>query len=637
MAQKKTKPTVTPPSSSAKPAAAPLPDLMAAPKAAQRRYRLWQIGLASLAFLLYANTLGHQFAFDDSIVITGNAFTKQGIAGMHELFTKDFFEGIYGPQGMELTGGRYRPLSLLMFALEWQFFPNNPAVGHFLNVLFFALTAFLLLSVLTRWFGRESIVPYAVTLLFVVHPVHTEVVANIKSRDEILCLFLLLTALYSLHQKALKWTILGTVAFFGSMLAKETAFMFVPLLPLIAIVFYNEDKDSVAKAFGAAMLKSAPYIVAAVLYYALRYAMVGGVGGSETNPDIMENPFVNSPMAEKLGTIGVILLRYMGLMFFPHPLSCDYSYPQIPYVGLGNPLSLLAWALFAGATGWSVWKVWQKNTIALAWLMFVTPLLLVSNLPFNIGAPMGERFLYVPSWGLLLALVLVLNHFLAERKTILWAVFASVAVLMSVKTITRNPVWYDNLTLFAEDVNNSPNSAKIHYYYANSLLNRSIETNDKTLLDTAIPHFLKAQELNPKFHHAYYDLANLYDQKGDGKNALINCQKVLELQPQHLNSTLLMGKIYGRYMNDADKAIEYLERYVITYKQDSNPTGWQYLGTAYAIKGRLPEAIAALNRCIKLQPDNADAYTNLGYLYLQSGQAEQGNAFLEKAKQLKKR
>ena len=600
-------------------------------------YRWWQIGLAVLAAVLYVNTLGHQYTFDDSIVIVENAFTKRGFGGLYELFTRDFFEGIYGPQGMELTGGRYRPLSLMMFAIEWQFFPNTPMVGHLLNVFFYMLTAWVMLGVLTRWFGRGSMVPYATVLLFVVHPVHTEVVANIKSRDEIMCLLLLLSALYSVQQKKAIWAIWGSVAFFMSLLAKETSFMYAPLIPMVYLVFDEKEGAVLSNRLGAALRKSLPYFVAALAYFTLRYAMVGGVGGSETNPDIMENPFVSATVSEKLGTIGLILFRYLGLMVFPITLSCDYSYPQIPFVGLANPLSLLTWVAVIGATGWSLVHLLRKSVIALGWLMFLLPLLLVSNLPFNIGAPMGERFLYVPSLGFLLMAVLLLTRVLSAQKKILWAIVVVIAVIFSLKAVNRNPFWHDNLTLFGEDVKNSPNSAKIHYYYGSDLLNSVINGGDNRILDKALPELTRAVSLNPKFHLAIYALAKLYDMKGDGKNSLDCCTQVLALKPTHIGTTLLLGKIYGKYFNNPDKSIEYLERYVFQFKQNTDPTGWQYLGTAYAIKGRIPEAISALNSCLKLQPDNADAYTNLGYLYLQVGNTEQGNASFEKAKALRKR
>ncbi len=179
--------------------------------------------LAVFGFLLYANTLGHGYAFDDSIVITENSFTQQGFGGIYDLMTKDFFIGIYGEQGMELTGGRYRPLSLVMFAVEYQFFGLNPFVGHFINVLLYALTAFLLFKVLRNWLSKiegGAIIALITSLLFIAHPIHTEVVANIKSRDEILSFLLVLVTLQALHklvtnkENSTPWLILRFGAFF---------------------------------------------------------------------------------------------------------------------------------------------------------------------------------------------------------------------------------------------------------------------------------------------------------------------------------------------------------------------------------------------------------------------------------------
>ena len=176
--------------------------------------------LVLLAFLLYSNTLGHKFAFDDSIVITDNTFTQKGIAGIPDLISRDFFEGVYGKDGMELSGGRFRPLSLVCFAVENQAFGKvkelngqpvldekgqqlydyNPALGHFLNILFYALSALLLFNLLSLWFSGTngaSVIPFVAGLIFVAHPIHTEVVANIKSRDEILAMLLLFGALYA--------------------------------------------------------------------------------------------------------------------------------------------------------------------------------------------------------------------------------------------------------------------------------------------------------------------------------------------------------------------------------------------------------------------------------------------------------
>jgi hypothetical protein len=301
--------------------------------------------LVLLAFLLYSNTLGHKFAFDDSIVITDNSFTQKGLAGIPDLVSRDFFEGVYGEGGMELSGGRFRPLSLVCFAVENQFFGKvkkingqpvldekgqqlydyNPGVGHFLNILFYALSALLLFNLLSLWFSGTngaSVIPFVAGLIFVAHPIHTEVVANIKSRDEILAMLLLFGALYALHKSIRKpsliLTTLGVLSYFAAMLSKENAFTFIAIFPFTLFIF---EKD---KNWSKIIVACLPYWGIALFYFMIRTWMVGGIE-AEINKDIMENPFYGVTNGEKLATIALILLRYLGLLIFPHPMSSDYS------------------------------------------------------------------------------------------------------------------------------------------------------------------------------------------------------------------------------------------------------------------------------------------------------------------------
>src|SRR5688572_30865975 len=137
---------------------------------------------ALFAFALYANTLSHDYTVDDGTVISNNKITKKGISAIPEIFSTSYRAGFW-----ERQEGLYRPLSVAMFAIEWELAPENPSPGHWINVILYALTAFLMMMTLSNIFKNYSpLLPLLATLLFVVHPIHTEVVANIKSRDEIL-------------------------------------------------------------------------------------------------------------------------------------------------------------------------------------------------------------------------------------------------------------------------------------------------------------------------------------------------------------------------------------------------------------------------------------------------------------------
>ena len=154
------------------------------------------------AFVLYGNTIFHDYALDDCLMITDNHYTQSGIKGIKDILLFDTCKG-YGDNMLNsTTGGRYRPLSLVTFALEKEFFGKNSHVEHFNNILLYAITGifiFVVLSKLLKKLPRPNLflsVPFITALLFLAHPLHTEVVANIKSRDEILALLFSLITLY---------------------------------------------------------------------------------------------------------------------------------------------------------------------------------------------------------------------------------------------------------------------------------------------------------------------------------------------------------------------------------------------------------------------------------------------------------
>ena len=153
--------------------------------------------LLLISFGFYFNTILHDYALDDVIVITKNKFTLLGFSGIVDLLTKDTFDGYTTVKDL-VAGGRYRPLSVVTFALEIGFFgQNHPAISHFVNVLLYCSIVLMLFLFLDKFlFSKNSLLSFLSTLIFAVHPIHTEVVANIKSRDELMALLLTLISLY---------------------------------------------------------------------------------------------------------------------------------------------------------------------------------------------------------------------------------------------------------------------------------------------------------------------------------------------------------------------------------------------------------------------------------------------------------
>ena len=139
--------------------------------------------VAIVAALIYSGSYGHDFAYDDLAVVKENRFVMKGSDGIGDILNTQYFEG-YDPN----TNARaYRPVSLVTYALEYEYFGQNPRVHHFVNILLYALTSIVLLLALLQMLNRYHwSLAFMTTLLFVVHPVHVDVVANIKSRDELI-------------------------------------------------------------------------------------------------------------------------------------------------------------------------------------------------------------------------------------------------------------------------------------------------------------------------------------------------------------------------------------------------------------------------------------------------------------------
>jgi hypothetical protein len=186
--------------------------------------------LLVLVMGLNVNTLFNQYALDDVVVMTGNTLVAKGFKGIPEILSKDFFYGLE-KKGSDLSGGRYRPLSLIVFAVEYQFFGENPFVSHLINLgLMLVLIAMLFHLLEAHLFHKyHAYMAFLTCLVFLVHPVHAEVIANVKSRDELLAAILLIASALLLIKSALTrsmWAQIGALlCFFLALLTRESAFL----------------------------------------------------------------------------------------------------------------------------------------------------------------------------------------------------------------------------------------------------------------------------------------------------------------------------------------------------------------------------------------------------------------------------
>ena len=668
-----------------------------------KKQNLHRLIITALAILCYANTLTLHYALDDRMVILESKYTiNGGWDSVKAIFTEDTFTGYFGADHAIVAGGRYRPMSQLTYMIEFQLFGKGikekignlddyynlhnaknedyfyetplPFVNHLMNLLYFILLCLLLYEVLAKIFPQHEgkkwfqSLPLIAAVLFVVHPIHTEVVANVKGRDEIFAMLGAVAALWCslkyVDTRKWYWLVISLLTFTFGIFSKENAITFLAVLPL-SLFYYKNEKKRTADYF----ITLIPMVLGSVFFVWARYKALGAMMQPDMTSNILNNPYVHSTRAQQIATVLVTWGIYLKLLFFPHPLTHDYYPHQIAITDFSNPL---VWLILVGCIALVVYEIWnlkKKSVPAFGILYFIITFSIVSNLLFNLGTFMNERFLFMPSIGFTLLVGwwlyrLSMASAPALQKTAV-GVTSAICLLFGIKTFVRNFTWMDDFTLFLTDVKTSDNSIKCNISAGGSCLQiwkKSHKDRDKRdayrylekalkLDDHALNAYLLLSELayldeNPDLAFQAARNATLIDPENpQGRNLLemaTNSQKAHELDPvnellnqgkvdeawQEVNRILekdpdnivaknVRGNVLGRGYGRLDDAIKVFEEIVAEHPDFSS--SWENMGICYAIKRDFANAERCLLHALELSPDNDNIKLNLYYMYQEKG------------------
>lgn len=533
-------------------------------------FKIQAIIIAILAFVLYFNTLQNEMAFDDNIVIVRNEYVLQGIAGIPDILSKDGYESYYRQFNADnqLIGGRYRPLSLITFALEQQlmgpidrdkvdsvihhdFVPDMKGayeqqllhqmhVRHLMNILWFTLSVLVLLYFLRYVvFKNNPGIAFLACILFTIHPIHTEVVANVKSRDEIMSLLFIsltfISAFKYLELKKAAWLVAALGSLLLAFLSKEYAITLLVLLPLAFYLFGNRP-------LGKSLLGTLPYLCLSFLYLMFRFRIVPPMG-VDADANILNNPYALAEGSQKLATEIATALNYLKLLFFPHPLTFDYSYNQIPYKTFADFRVWLSILVHGGLVLGVIYFLRKRSVLCFGLAFYLLNLLLICNIIFDIGATMGERLIYHSSLGFSICAAWLifkgaeLINPVKTGKIALASIMVILAVSCGYATIKRNPDWKNNNTLFTHDVAISQNSVLANVNVAISLMNSSDAEKDSIKrvdeLKKSISLYNKALSIHPTYDKAYLNKSLAWFRMGIFDSVLSNLDKTRSLYPNH--------------------------------------------------------------------------------------------------------
>ncbi len=495
--------------------------------------------------LLYGNTLPGDFIYDDEI-----------FAYREELRRVDFLDDLWlEPYVHDNPGsGLYRPLSIFTFALNFLLTGENVVWFHAVNIVLHGIVSFLLFAILRTLFRKNDLAIVA-SILFLFLPIHSEAVASIKSRDELLAaMFALLTWLCFLRaQESWQWTKNGLLAlsgcfYFFALLSKEL----IALVPgVFLLVWWWREQPRTKELISAAM----PFVVAITFYLIMRFVTLGPSSFASDDVYFVINPMQSAGFLTQFST-GLSLFWFaVAKSVVPWNLSATYHYDQLPllehpFASLYSILGLIA--LIAAIAALTIRRV-RASPLGTGIVLFLIPYALFSKLLFKHGDIFAERWLYFASAGVCVVLAVGVVELKNRAGHIATVFFVGVLGIYAAVLIPRNAVWLDRLSLGESMIQTAPRSIQ---GYAN-VGRHYLETGD---LARAAPYLSKAIEIYPD-HPPVLAMAGLLAlQQGDAEQAKKLLNHAIAVRPE-FDAVLVLVMVLakeGQYLESLSTIQQYL-------------------------------------------------------------------------------
>jgi protein O-mannosyl-transferase len=398
------------------------------------RRRVYAV-VAVSAVLVYLGALWNGFALDDQPIIHLNPLVHSW-SGMWRAFAHSYWP--------ESAGGEfYRPLPIATYAFDGTLTSGATWWFHLINLLWHAAASLAVAVLACRWRGEKA--GLIAGLLFAVHPVHVEAVANVVGRAEIMAaLFVLLSVYAALAWRSVAWS---TAALILGILCKENAAVIPGLVAWGWIL--GLDRPSRARMAGFA----AAWTAAIAVCVAVRWFVLHGYMG---RGDLAQ--FIGADSVSVRLTAVAELADVARLLVFPLHLRIDFSPAERTLVtstldprflaGLVCTVALVALLILA-------WRRRQTmEAFGLGWIAI--SYLPVANLLIPIGVLIADRALYLPSVGIALAAGSWIARLQVPRRAL--AIAAGLVAAGAARTALRVPVWRSDTSVTLSIVEDSPHS-----------------------------------------------------------------------------------------------------------------------------------------------------------------------------------
>ena len=566
--------------------------------------RVWQLGLclAVAVVALYWRVLANGFVdFDDDLYMTNNDYVKSG-------FTLNGVRWAFG----NATNGNWHPLTWMSHMLDVQWFGLNPAAHHMVGVLWHAASAVLLLIVLWRMTGQLWRSAFVATL-FALHPLRVESVAWVSERKDVLSGFFYLATLgaYAWYaQQPRQWRRYATVAAILALaLMSKPSAVSAPFLLLLLDYWPLQRKEPLA----VLLKEKIPLLALAAAVGVVTYVSQGQIGAMEIE---------NVAFPARLSNAMVSYVRYLGKLFWPHPLAALYPYtPDLPAVSVAGSCLLLV-----AVTALVLYLGRKRRYLPVGWFWFLGTLVPMIGIVQVGWQAYADRYSYIPCIGIFIALVWSAADAIELRRWRFAAPLAAAAILpaLAFATWTQLPYWHDDVALFEHALASTPANPAAEFHIGKDFA-------DSGRYAESMPHLEKMIRLRPKYYAAYYMLGKAQNGLEDTDSAIRSFSEALRLNPYYAEAyyaratVLVKSGNYDAAEPDLRAALQY------GLSADFQPQAYNGLAVILARRGDLRGAYVECLAAIRLDPGMVEAQRNLGRILVALGRTGDAIHQLEQA------
>lgn len=567
--------------------------------------------LLTVTILVYSNSINNAILeWDDAFYVNEEPQNKDlSIQGLKDIFTSTYVE-------------MYHPLTIISFAISYKLWGLNPAPYHMFNLVFHLINTILVFLLLYKMTNRKSIATI-VALFFAIHPMHVESVAWIAERKDQLSGFFLLSCLvsYVLYiKKSLKirYLLLASGCFLLSLFSKPQ-FVLLPLLLLLLDYFFQRKFE------WRLMVEKIPVAIFSGTFILISYLTQEGIG-------ITYPTGYHYTLFDRFLFVNYGLMIYFVKMIFPINLSAFYAFPDKANGML--PIEYYIAPFVVALVIWIVYKAGKhRKPLIFGFLFYFITIALVLQWFLFGPAIIQEHYSYIPYIGLFYLVGYFVVYFYRrvneKQKILILATVIGISLFYAVSSHLRIRVYKSDVTWFSDIVKHNPDRLPDLHVCLGNALGRQ---ND---IQESIELYTKAMSISPSHFDAYYNRGLALYHMGRYPDAVKDYDTALWLSPASDAVHNNLGIIY-RDLHMWDMAIEAFQK-AIQYNPSEelyqnnlqnaieqksvgvSPTVHEYVNQSviYYHRQHFHKSIAACERVLEIDPDNALAYNNMGSAYIE--------------------